>query len=65
MSPRTRVALALGGGHTNMGRWATGSGVNAVALLVLDAPHRVEQEIRTTDGVRTYVYWLSTPRSRR
>jgi len=27
------VALALGGGHTNMGRWATGNGVNAVALL--------------------------------
>ena len=27
------VALAMGGGHTNMGRWADGSGVNALALL--------------------------------
>jgi molybdopterin-containing oxidoreductase family iron-sulfur binding subunit len=27
------VALALGGGHTAMGRWATGSGVNALDLL--------------------------------
>jgi molybdopterin-containing oxidoreductase family iron-sulfur binding subunit len=27
------VALAMGSGHTNMGRWATGQGVNAVALL--------------------------------
>ena len=27
------VALAMGGGHTNMGRWANGSGVNALALL--------------------------------
>lgn len=31
--------------------------------FVLDAPHRIEQEIRTTDGVRTYAYWLATPRS--
>ena len=27
------VALAMGGGHTEMGRWATGSGVNALDLL--------------------------------
>jgi anaerobic selenocysteine-containing dehydrogenase/Fe-S-cluster-containing dehydrogenase component len=27
------VALAMGGGHTEMGRWATGSGVNAMQLL--------------------------------
>ena len=27
------VALAMGGGHTDMGRWATGNGVNAVDLL--------------------------------
>jgi anaerobic selenocysteine-containing dehydrogenase/Fe-S-cluster-containing dehydrogenase component len=27
------VALAMGGGHTNFGRWADGSGVNALALL--------------------------------
>ena len=27
------VALALGGGHTKMGRWATGQGVNALDLL--------------------------------
>jgi molybdopterin-containing oxidoreductase family iron-sulfur binding subunit len=27
------VALAMGGGHTNMGRWATDSGVNALDLL--------------------------------
>ncbi|MEX2466642.1 MAG: molybdopterin-dependent oxidoreductase [Gemmatimonadota bacterium] len=27
------VALAMGGGHTAMGRWATGKGVNAVRLL--------------------------------
>jgi anaerobic selenocysteine-containing dehydrogenase/Fe-S-cluster-containing dehydrogenase component len=27
------VALAMGGGHTHMGRWATGQGVNAVTLL--------------------------------
>ena len=27
------VAIAMGGGHTNMGRWANGSGVNALALL--------------------------------
>lgn len=33
--------------------------------FVLDAPHRIEQEIGTTDGVRTYAYWLATPRSRR
>lgn len=33
--------------------------------FVLDAPHRVEQEIRTTDGMRTYGYWLATPHSRR
>ena len=33
------VALAMGGGHTDMGRWATGKGVNAVSLL----PAVVEQ----------------------
>ena len=27
------VALAMGGGHTHMGQWATGKGVNAVRLL--------------------------------
>ena len=27
------VALAMGGGHTSMGRWANGSGVNALDLL--------------------------------
>jgi molybdopterin-containing oxidoreductase family iron-sulfur binding subunit len=27
------VALAMGGGHTDMGRWATGAGVNALHLL--------------------------------
>ncbi len=27
------VALALGGGHTDFGRWANGNGVNAVTLL--------------------------------
>jgi len=27
------VALAMGGGHTDMGRWATGAGVNAMDLL--------------------------------
>ena len=27
------VALAMGGGHTNMGRYANGNGVNAMALL--------------------------------
>jgi anaerobic selenocysteine-containing dehydrogenase/Fe-S-cluster-containing dehydrogenase component len=27
------VALAMGSGHTDMGRWATGKGVNAVRLL--------------------------------
>jgi len=27
------VALALGGGHTDMGRWANGQGVNALDLL--------------------------------
>jgi molybdopterin-containing oxidoreductase family iron-sulfur binding subunit len=27
------VALAMGGGHTNMGRYATGNGVNAMTLL--------------------------------
>ncbi|MDH3725811.1 MAG: molybdopterin-dependent oxidoreductase, partial [Thermoleophilia bacterium] len=27
------VALAMGGGHTDMGRWATGAGVNALDLL--------------------------------
>ena len=31
------VALAMGGGHTNMGRWADGSGVNALALLPSDS----------------------------
>ncbi|HAT36946.1 MAG TPA: hypothetical protein DCS75_00525 [Gemmatimonadetes bacterium] len=33
------VALAMGGGHTDMGRWATGQGVNAMDLL----PVHVEQ----------------------
>lgn len=33
--------------------------------FVLGAPHRIEREIGTTDGVRSYAYWLSTPRSRR
>ena len=27
------VALAMGGGHTDMGRWATGNGVNVMDLL--------------------------------
>jgi molybdopterin-containing oxidoreductase family iron-sulfur binding subunit len=27
------VALAMGGGHTDFGRWATGNGVNAMDLL--------------------------------
>ena len=27
------VALAMGGGHTDFGRWANGNGVNAMALL--------------------------------
>ena len=31
------VALAMGGGHTDMGRWATGAGVNAMTLLGSDA----------------------------
>jgi molybdopterin-containing oxidoreductase family iron-sulfur binding subunit len=33
------VALAMGGGHTSMGRWATDAGVNALDLL----PATVEQ----------------------
>ncbi|NYF98518.1 ATP-binding protein [Janibacter cremeus] len=31
----------------------------------LTAPRRFEQEIGTTDGARTFAYWLSTPRARR
>jgi anaerobic selenocysteine-containing dehydrogenase/Fe-S-cluster-containing dehydrogenase component len=31
------VALAMGGGHTDMGRWATGAGVNALDLLAATA----------------------------
>ncbi|WP_338748893.1 hypothetical protein [Janibacter alittae] len=31
----------------------------------LTAPRRFEQEIGTTDGMRTYTYWLATPRGRR
>ena len=31
------VALALGGGHTDMGRWADGRGVNALDLLGAEA----------------------------
>lgn len=31
--------------------------------FVLDAPHRIERQVGTTDGVRTYTYWLATPRA--
>lgn len=33
---RDTVALAMGGGHTDFGRWATGRGVNAMNLLPAD-----------------------------
>ncbi|MDZ7781330.1 MAG: molybdopterin-dependent oxidoreductase [Gemmatimonadota bacterium] len=45
------VALAMGGGHTNMGRWATGQGVNAVRLL----PASAEQPSGTLVTVATTV----------
>lgn len=31
--------------------------------FTLDPPRRLEREIRTTDGLRRYAYWLATPRA--
>lgn len=47
------VALAMGGGHTDFGRWATGNGVNAMDLLpaVTEQPSGAMVTIATTVSV--------------
>src|SRR5690606_6759203 len=55
------VALALGNGHTNMGRWATDNGVNAVALL----PAAAEQPSGAFPLLSTRVSVTPTARWRR
>src|SRR5690606_8924989 len=55
------VALALGNGHTNMGRWATDNGVNAVALL----PAAAEQPSGAFPLLSTRVSVTPTGRWRR
>jgi molybdopterin-containing oxidoreductase family iron-sulfur binding subunit len=47
------VALAMGGGHSDFGRWATGNGVNAVALLpaVAEQPSGAFVTLATTVSV--------------
>jgi molybdopterin-containing oxidoreductase family iron-sulfur binding subunit len=44
------VALAMGGGHTDFGRWATGNGVNAMDLLpaVTEQPSGAMVTVATT-----------------
>ena len=55
------VALAMGGGHTDMGRWATDQGVNAVALL----PAVAEQPSGSFVTVSTTVTVVPTGERRR
>jgi len=55
------VALAMGGGHTDMGRWATGNGVNAVDLL----PATIEQPSGAFVTLATTVTVASTGERRR
>jgi molybdopterin-containing oxidoreductase family iron-sulfur binding subunit len=47
------VALAMGGGHSDFGRWATGNGVNAMALLpaVAEQPSGAFVTLATTVAV--------------
>lgn len=55
------VALAMGGGHTDFGRWANGNGVNAVSLL----PAVAEQPSGAFVTVATTVTVTPTGRRRR
>jgi len=55
------VALAMGGGHTDMGRWATGAGVNAMDLL----PATAEQPSGAFVTVATTVSVTPTGERRR
>ncbi len=55
------VALAMGGGHTGMGRYADGNGVNAMALL----PAVAEQPSGALVTLATTVSVQPTGRSRR
>jgi len=55
------VALAMGGGHTDMGRWATGNGVNALDLL----PATAEQPSGAFVTLATTVTVTSTGERRR
>jgi len=55
------VALAMGGGHTDMGRWATGKGINAVTLL----PSAAEQPSGALVTVATTVTVTPTGQRRR
>ena len=55
------VALAMGGGHTDMGRWATGNGVNALDLL----PATAEQPSGAFVTLATTVNVVSTGVRRR
>ncbi|HET9949070.1 MAG TPA: molybdopterin dinucleotide binding domain-containing protein [Longimicrobiales bacterium] len=55
------VALAMGGGHTNMGRYANGNGVNALQLL----PAAIEQPSGALVTVATRVTVTPTGERRR
>lgn len=55
------VAIAMGGGHENSGRWADGRGVNPMALL----PAEVEQPSGALVHMATRVEVIPTGRHRR
>ena len=55
------VALAMGGGHTGMGRYADGNGVNALGLL----PAEAEQPSGALVTLATKVVGEPTGQSRR